>query len=174
MELDRRQDMADQTACYKDSDIMETGQATTWLIKQHVTRTVALWKLDKRQDMADQTTCSKDSNAAVFTRSGKCWSRTQLCNLRSRIRKHLSLCSHRLTQIVPVVEAALFTARKWRRSIYLYRLEPIITSECKLSWMFEYDCLDTCCFGCLICMCFVFLYLHLFGAAEQVSHGKVL
>ena len=27
--------------------------------------------------------------------------------------------------------------------------------------MFEHDCLDTCCFGCLICMCFVFLYLHL-------------
>ena len=25
-----------------------------------------------------------------------------------------------------------------------------------LSWMFEHDCLDTCCFGCLICMCFVF------------------
>ena len=26
-----------------------------------------------------------------------------------------------------------------------------------LSWMFEHDCLDTCCFGCLLCMCFVFL-----------------
>ena len=25
-----------------------------------------------------------------------------------------------------------------------------------LSWMLEPDCLDTCCFGCLICMCFVF------------------
>ena len=25
-----------------------------------------------------------------------------------------------------------------------------------LSWMFEHVCLDTCCFGCLICICFVF------------------
>ena len=23
-----------------------------------------------------------------------------------------------------------------------------------LSWMLQHDCLDTCCFGCLICMCF--------------------
>ena len=43
-----------------------------------------------------------------------------------------------------------------------------------LSWMFEHGCLDTCCFGCLICMCFVFLYLHLFSTTEHVSHGKVL
>ena len=25
-----------------------------------------------------------------------------------------------------------------------------------LSLMFEHDCLDTCCSGCFICMCFVF------------------
>ena len=25
-----------------------------------------------------------------------------------------------------------------------------------LSWMFQHDYLDTCCFECLICMCFVF------------------
>ena len=43
-----------------------------------------------------------------------------------------------------------------------------------LSWMFEHDCLDSCCFGCLICMCFVFLYLHLFSAIEHVSHAKAL
>ena len=43
-----------------------------------------------------------------------------------------------------------------------------------LSWMFEHDCLDTCCVGCLICMCFEFLYLHLFSAIEHVLHGKVL
>ena len=43
-----------------------------------------------------------------------------------------------------------------------------------LSWMFEHNCLDTCCFGCLICVCFVFLYLHLFSATEHVSHGKTL
>ena len=44
----------------------------------------------------------------------------------------------------------------------------------KLSWMFQHDYLDTCCFECLICMCFVFLYLHLFSPAEHVSHGKAL
>ena len=33
--------------------------------------------------------------------------------------------------------------------------------------------LDTC-FGCLICMRFVFLYLHPFSASEHVSHGKAL
>ena len=43
-----------------------------------------------------------------------------------------------------------------------------------LSWMFEYDSLDARCFGCLICMCFVLLYLHLFSAIEHVSHGKTL
>ena len=40
--------------------------------------------------------------------------------------------------------------------------------------MFEHDCLDTCCFGCLLCRCFVVLYLHLLSAIEHVSHGKVL
>ena len=39
-----------------------------------------------------------------------------------------------------------------------------------LSWMFQHDCLDTCCFECLICMCFVFLHLPLFSATEHVSH----
>ena len=43
-----------------------------------------------------------------------------------------------------------------------------------LSWMFQHDYLDTYCFECLICMCFVFLYLHLFSAIEHVSHGKAL
>ena len=43
-----------------------------------------------------------------------------------------------------------------------------------LTWMFEYNCLDTCCSGCLICMCFVFFYLHLFSAMEHVSRGKAL
>ena len=42
-----------------------------------------------------------------------------------------------------------------------------------LSWMFEQDCLGTC-FGCLVCTCFVFLYLHLFSAMEHVPHGKAL
>ena len=40
--------------------------------------------------------------------------------------------------------------------------------------MFQHDCLDTYCFECLICMCLVFLYLHLFSATEHVSHGKAL
>ena len=43
-----------------------------------------------------------------------------------------------------------------------------------LSWMFQHDCLDSYCFKCLICMCFVFLYLHLFSTNEHVSHGKAL
>ena len=36
------------------------------------------------------------------------------------------------------------------------------------------DCLDTCCVQCVICMCFVFLYLHLFSTVEHISHGKAL
>ena len=43
-----------------------------------------------------------------------------------------------------------------------------------LSWMFQQDFLDTYCFECLICMCFVFLCLHLFSPLEHVSHGKAL
>ena len=27
-----------------------------------------------------------------------------------------------------------------------------------LSWVFEHDCLDTCCFGCLICMFCIFVF----------------
>ena len=40
-----------------------------------------------------------------------------------------------------------------------------------LSWMFEHDCLDTCCFGCLIyiyMLVFYILYLHLFRAVERI------
>ena len=43
-----------------------------------------------------------------------------------------------------------------------------------LSLMFEHDCLDTCCLGCPVCMCFVFLYLFLFSAIDHASHGKAL
>ena len=32
------------------------------------------------------------------------------------------------------------------------------------TWMFQHDCLDTYCLECLICMCFVFSYFHLFSA----------
>ena len=39
-------------------------------------------------------------------------------------------------------------------------------------WMFEHGCLDTCCIGCLICVCFIFWYLCLFSAIEHVSYGK--
>ena len=48
----------------------------------------------------------------------------------------------------------------------------VIVAVLLLSWMFGHDCLDICCFGCLICMCFVFLFLHLFSAIEHVLHGK--
>ena len=43
-----------------------------------------------------------------------------------------------------------------------------------LSWMFQHDYLDICCFEFLKCICFVFWYLHLCSAIEYVSHGKVL
>ena len=33
--------------------------------------------------------------------------------------------------------------------------------------MFKHDCLDTCCFGCLIRVWFVFLYLNLFSALSM-------
>ena len=42
------------------------------------------------------------------------------------------------------------------------------------SWMFQHDYFDTCCFERPICMCFAFLYLHLFSTIEHVSHGKAL
>ena len=43
-----------------------------------------------------------------------------------------------------------------------------------LSWMFQHNWLDTCCFGCLISMCFEFLDLRLLGAIKPVSHGKAI
>ena len=46
---------------------------------------------------------------------------------------------------------------------FLFFLYPCLL----LNWMFEHDCLDTCCFGSLIWKCFVFLYLHLFNAPEH-------
>ena len=43
-----------------------------------------------------------------------------------------------------------------------------------VSLMFQHDDLDTCCFESLICMCVVFVHLHLFSAIEHVSPGKAL
>ena len=43
-----------------------------------------------------------------------------------------------------------------------------------LNWMFQHDGLDTTVFECLVCMRFLFLYLHLFSATEHVSYGKAL
>ena len=59
----------------------------------------------------------------------------------------------------------------WKRDVHFE--EKFLVFKL-LSWMFQHDCLDTCCFECLICMCFVFLYLSLFSAVEHVSHGKAL
>ena len=59
-----------------------------------------------------------------------------------------------------------------RDSIWFYGYFFFFGQSLLLSLMFEHDCLDTYCFGCLISMCFVFLYLHLFSATERVSHGK--
>ena len=41
------------------------------------------------------------------------------------------------------------------------------------SWMFQHDWTPTV-FECLICVCFVFLYLHLFSAIEHVVHEGAL
>ena len=57
--------------------------------------------------------------------------------------------------------------------IYIY-IYIFFSLSLLLSWIFEHDCLDTCCLGCLMFMCFVFLYLHLFSTTEHVSHGKAL
>ena len=47
---------------------------------------------------------------------------------------------------------------KWTlRQIYSYRF---FYPSIQLTRVFEYDCLGTCCFMCLICMCFAFWYLH--------------
>ena len=47
---------------------------------------------------------------------------------------------------------------KWTlRQIYSYRF---FYQSIQLTRVFEYDCLGICCFGCLICMCFAFWYLH--------------
>ena len=56
----------------------------------------------------------------------------------------------------------------------LIRCLGFMGTLCMLSWMFQHDYLDTYCFECLICMCSVFLYLHMFSAIEHVSHGKAL
>ena len=37
-----------------------------------------------------------------------------------------------------------------------------------LSWMFEHDCLDTQCFGCHVCMCFVFLFSYFISTNQFV------
>ena len=57
-----------------------------------------------------------------------------------------------------------------------YGLEDFFNPSLLFGWMFEHDCLDTCCLGRLICMCFVFSFWHLFSATEQVLglHGKAL
>ena len=42
------------------------------------------------------------------------------------------------------------------RFLRLMGTQTFFNPSLLLSWMFEHDCLDTCCFGCLICMCFIF------------------
>ena len=59
-------------------------------------------------------------------------------------------------------------------AFYGYSLSFFLYPSLLLNWMFEHDCLDTFCSECLICMCFIFLYLHLFSVIEHDSHGKAL
>ena len=58
----------------------------------------------------------------------------------------------------------------WHLGLWVLFFTPYLL----LSWMFDHDSLDTCCFGRLLCMYLVFLYLYLFSEMEHVSHGKVL
>ena len=47
-------------------------------------------------------------------------------------------------------------------------------SSLLLSWVFEHDCLDACCFGVsLVHVAYIFV-LYLFNVIEHVSHRKVL
>ena len=39
-----------------------------------------------------------------------------------------------------------------------------------LSWVFQHDYLDTCCFECLICMCFIVLYFAPVSAQLSMFH----
>ena len=70
------------------------------------------------------------------------------------------------------VTAALFGAWCYRISTRTGR--PDVTTLLQDETKFEHECLDTSYFGCLICMCFIFLYLHLFSTIEHVSNGKAL
>ena len=59
-------------------------------------------------------------------------------------------------------------------TIFSFYGYTFLYSSLLLSWMLQHDCLGTCCFECLACVCFVILYLHLFSTVEHVSHGKAL
>ena len=39
---------------------------------------------------------------------------------------------------------------------YNFPLFLVYPIDMPVSWMFQHDYLDTCCFECLVCMCFVF------------------
>ena len=43
-----------------------------------------------------------------------------------------------------------------------------------LSWIFQYDCFDTCCFECLICMCFVSAQLSMFHVEGPSRNTHIL
>ena len=52
---------------------------------------------------------------------------------------------------------------------YAYFFFFILNPYLLLSWMLEHDCLDTCCFGCVLCMCFVVLYFCICTCSAQSS-----
>ena len=54
------------------------------------------------------------------------------------------------------------------------RFVDFFNASLLFSWKFRHDYLDTCCFGCLLCMCLICLYVHLFNVVEHVSHGKAV
>ena len=50
-----------------------------------------------------------------------------------------------------------------------YRYEDLLSSFLLLSWMFEHDCLDTCCFGCLIVICMFYILFCTCTCSAQLS-----
>ena len=58
--------------------------------------------------------------------------------------------------VVVVVVVVFMSQRKYIRlgTQYLRSMGTFLYPPSLLNWTLEHDCLDTCCFGCLRCMCF--------------------
>ena len=87
------------------------------------------------------------------------------------VRKKVLICiMQMIICMVRITFVHIDTIFSFNGYIFSFFFVPIFT----LSSTFEHNCVDTFRFGCLICMCFVYLCLKLFSAIEHVSRGKVL